>query len=66
MESNHYQIIESSLSEEREVDEQTFVSLAILNERLERLKKLGGCFTNISFSPAVEELATFESLAAIS
>ncbi len=54
--SNHCRIVAGSLVGEREVDERTFSSLSILRERLERLKKIGGTFSGIEFSPAVEEL----------
>jgi len=56
MNSNHYRIVEESLAGERVVDEQTFASLAILTERLERLKKLGNNFSGVTFSGAVEKL----------
>ena len=57
MDMNHCQIVEMSLSGEREVDEETFASLAILTERLERVKKLGKQFSGVTFSSAVEKLA---------
>jgi len=56
MDSNHCQIVERSLAGERAVDEQTFASLTILTERLERLKKLDKTFSNITFSSAVKKL----------
>lgn len=56
-ESNHCQIVERSLAGERAIDEQTYASLEILTERLERLKKLGKNFSNIAFSSAVKKLA---------
>ena len=54
--SNHCQIVEESLTGERTVDERTFASLAILAERLERLKKLNRIFSNVTFSSAVKKL----------
>jgi len=63
---NHCQILEKSLNGERAVDEQTFGSLAILNERLERLRKLDKIFDKIAFSPAVEKLKKQKSAVAIS
>ncbi len=57
MEANHCEILEQSLNGERTIDEQTFVSLEILGERLARLKKDSRFFGKISFSPAVEQLA---------
>jgi hypothetical protein len=58
MDLNHYQIVEKGLTGERAVDEQTFASLEILAERLERLKKLDKMFSSIEFSSAVERLKT--------
>ena len=65
MDSNHCQIVEKSLTGERAVDEQTFASLAILTERLERLKKLDKPFSNIEFSSAVEKLKTQKNTVAV-
>jgi len=56
MDSNHCRIVAGSLVGVREVDERTFSSLSILRERLERLKKIDGTFSGITFSPAVEKL----------
>jgi hypothetical protein len=56
MDSNHCRIVAGSLVGEREVDERTFTSLAIIGERLERLKKIDETFSGIEFSPAVEKL----------
>jgi len=57
METNHFQIVKDSIACGRGVDEQTFASLTILAERLERLKKLDNAFSDIAFSPAVKKLA---------
>ena len=54
--STHCQIVSGSLAGKRAVDEQTFASLAILAERLERLKKLDRVFSDVAFSPAVKKL----------
>ena len=56
MDSNHCRIVAKSLAGEREVDEQTFASLAILGEKLERLKKIDEAFSDIVFSSAVKKL----------
>ena len=56
MDSNHCQIVADSITGKRGVDEKTFASVSILEERLERLKKLDKAFGNISFSPEVEQL----------
>ena len=54
--SNHCRVVAGSLIGEREVDERTFASLAILGERLEQLKKHDETFSGIEFSPDVVEL----------
>ncbi len=54
--SNHCRIVAESLAGERGPDEQTLASLAILDERLERLKKLDDAFSDVAFSRAVEQL----------
>jgi len=54
--SNYCRIVSESLTGEREVDERTFASIAILTERLERLKRLGGLFADIGFSTNVKKL----------
>jgi hypothetical protein len=53
---NHCEIVERSLKGERAVDEQTFASLAVLGERLERLKKLDEAFEDVAFSDDARKL----------
>jgi hypothetical protein len=62
---NHCRIVQDSLASERPIDEQTFDSLAVLCERLERLKKVSKSCTNIEFSPAVEQLKSQGSTVAV-
>ena len=62
---NHCRIVERSLCGEREVDEQTFASLTILSERLERLKELDGAFSEVEFSPAVKKLKSRQNAIAV-
>ena len=66
MNANHCQIVEQSLTGERAVDEQTFASLAVLNERLERLKNLDAVFGDVTFSPDVKKLSRQRSAVAVS
>lgn len=54
--SSHCQVVSRSLSGERTVDEQTLASLAVLSERLERVKKISPAFSGVSFSRHVKEL----------
>jgi hypothetical protein len=55
-ESNHCRIVAGSINGQRCVDEHTYASLAVLCERLERLKKLDDAFCDVSFSPDVNAL----------
>ncbi len=59
--SNHCRIVAESLAGQLEADEKTLASLAVLDDRLERLKKLGGAFSGVVFSRAVEQLRTHNS-----
>jgi len=65
MDLNHCRIVEKGLTGERAVDEQTFASLEILAERLERLKKLDKTFSSIEFSSAVKKLKTRKNAVAV-
>ena len=60
MEFNHCKIVRDGISGQRQVDEKTFESLAVLGERLERLKKLDKMFESVEFSAAVEKLTKQE------
>ena len=52
----HCKVAKDSLDGNRVIDEQTFDSLAILTERLERVKKLGPVFSDVAFSEAIQKL----------
>lgn len=56
MDGSHCQIVARTLAGERGLDEQTFASVAVLAERLERIKSHGGLFSNIEFSPDLQRL----------
>ena len=56
LETNHWQVVSRSLNGEREVDEQTFASVAALAERLEQLKRSDITFSEVECSPAVKKL----------
>ena len=56
MDSDHCRVVAESLRGQREVDDQTFISLFALNERLERLKKLDEAFAGVTFSSDVKQL----------
>jgi len=65
MNMNHIQVVNDSLGGERDVDEQTHESVAVLTDRLEGLKAMGECFEGIEFSPGVEALAAQQSRLAV-
>ena len=52
----HCQIVGESLAGDRLADEQTHASIAVLAERLERLKQTSSLFDGIMFSGHVERL----------
>ena len=53
---DNLRIVNESLAGERAVDEQTQAAVAILAERLERLKQTSSLFAEIGFSPHVKGL----------
>ena len=55
-ETNHHKIVKDALGKRRPVDEQTFASIAVLEERLARLKKMHKIFDDVQFSSAVRKL----------
>ena len=63
--SNHYRIVAESLAGKKEVNEQTFASMAVLEERLERLKKLDDVFSGVVFSPDAEKLLSQKNAVAV-
>ena len=63
---NHCRIVRDGLSGERAVDEQTFASLAVLEERLEQLKKLDKIFSGVEISPNLKKLKKQRKAVAIS
>jgi hypothetical protein len=52
----HCRIVSQSLTGERPVDEQTGASVAILADRLERLKQSSSLFAGVMFSPYVQKM----------
>ena len=63
---DYCQVVSESIAGKRAVDEDTFVSLAVLTERLERLRKLGKIFCNVEFSPHVKKLKSRENILPVS
>ena len=65
VELNHSQIVLESLTGGRETDEQTFTSMAILAERLERLKRFSSSFSEVSLSAAAKKLMRHKNAVAV-
>jgi len=59
--SKHCQIVRDALRGKRPIGNETFASLAILDERLEQLKKYDKMFTGVRFSSAVRKLTQQDS-----
>lgn len=55
-ETNHYQVVKDCVTGKQAINEKSAVSAAVLAERLEKLKRLGGCFENIEFSGAMKNV----------
>ena len=55
-ELDHWEVVSKGLSGARPVDGQTLASLAILGERLERLRRSHPSLSAVGFSPGVQEL----------
>ena len=56
MDSKHCRIVKDALRGNRTVDEQTYASIAVLDDRLERLKDFDKMFSGVEFSEAVSKL----------
>lgn len=52
----HCQVVGQSLAGERPVDEQTGMSIAVLADRLERLRHSSNLFAGVMFSPYVQKM----------
>ncbi len=65
-ESDHCEAVLDSLTGSKTIDEQTFTSISILAERLENVRKLHRMFTDVEFSPFVQELVEQEMKLAVS
>jgi hypothetical protein len=63
---NHFELLRESLSGRRETDENTFASIAVLRERMERLKQMDKSFSGVEFSPFVRRLARQHKEVAVS
>jgi len=59
-------IVKESLCGSRPIDEETIASIVLLDERLAKLKRTSSLFSEVSFSPELEELSSREMMLAIS
>jgi hypothetical protein len=62
---DHCEVVKETLAGTRTVDEQTLASVAVLEERLLRVKKLGTKFSIIELSPAVKNLKNHSNKLAV-
>lgn len=63
--TDHLRIVAESLSGERGTDDQTFLSIAVLSDRLEQLREMYSAFADIEFSPQVQALSEHEMALAL-
>ncbi len=61
---NHFKVIRENLEGSRPCDESVFSSVAVLAERLEKIKR-NPMFQGVDFSCEAEELACCEMMSAI-
>ena len=55
---NHFEVLNESLGKAGKFDDRCCESVAVLAERLERLKKSYSCFEGVSFSSDVNDLSS--------
>ncbi len=63
--ASEFQIIQDALAGRKEADERALAVLAVLEERLERIKALGGGFSEVGFSSDVRKLRRSKTFAAV-
>lgn len=63
---DHFKTVTESINGNRPFDENTFSSVAVLAERLKRLKKDNPFFADVTFSDHVQDLVDCEMISAIS
>jgi len=65
MSASEFQIIQDALAGRREADEHALAALAVLENRLERVKALGSGYSDIGFSSEAVEFRHNLSLTAV-
>lgn len=63
--ASEFRIVEDAVNGNREVDEKALSAAAVLEERLEHIRALGGSFARIEISPDMKRLLETKSLAAV-
>jgi hypothetical protein len=63
--ASEFQIVRDAIAGHREADEHALAALAVLEERLERIRALGGGFSDIGFSREVRKMRRNKSLTAV-
>jgi hypothetical protein len=58
---NHCRIVGGCLNGKAEISEQIFASMAVLAERLGKLKSLGGIISKVEFSPYIKKIKSREN-----
>ncbi|MFA5422729.1 MAG: hypothetical protein WC374_02610 [Phycisphaerae bacterium] len=56
MSASEFQVVQDALTGRREADENALAAMAVLEERLERVRAFGGEFSNIGFSSEVKKM----------
>jgi hypothetical protein len=64
--SDYFKTVKETITGKRPLDEEAFSSVAVLAQRLERLKKNHPMLEDVTFSDHVQELADCEMISAIS
>jgi len=56
------EVVMASLCGQRPIDEETYSSVGVLEVRLEMLKKTNPIFSDITFSPQIEQMAVAQGV----
>ena len=66
MEADHFGIVNACLHESRPPNDRVMASVAILQDRLDRLRQGHAAFAGLSFSPQVQQLSEHATASAVS
>jgi hypothetical protein len=66
MEVDHFGIVNACLQESHRPNERALASVAILQDRLDRLKQSHAAFAGLSFSPQVQQFSEYTAASAVS